>query len=68
MIATTIQQPRSKRYLQANTYHTRPADRARRVARENLADGTANPHLSLAMKLRDIQLNKCNIHLTKIEY
>ena len=35
--------------------------------RDNLADGTANPY-PLAMKPRDIQLNKCDVHLIEIKY
>ena len=43
-------------------YQTRSANYARRVARDRLADGTANPY-PLAMKPRDTQPNKRDIHL-----
>jgi hypothetical protein len=39
----------------------------RRVARDNLADGAANPY-PLAIKPRDIQPNQRDIHLIEIKY
>ena len=43
----------------------RSTNNARRVACDNLADGATNPY-PLAMKPRDIQPNKCDIHLIKL--
>jgi len=66
IIVTPTQQPRPKRNP-TNTYQTRSVNNARRVARDNLADGAANPY-PLAMKPRDIQRNKRDIHLIGIKY
>jgi hypothetical protein len=42
IIVSPTKQPHTKRYL-TNTYQTTSANHARRVARDNLADGAANP-------------------------
>jgi hypothetical protein len=60
------QQPCPKRNP-TNTYQTRSANNARRVARNNLADGVANPY-PLAMKPRDMQPNKHDIYLIETKY
>ena len=57
----------SREKMVTRTYQTRSANNARRVARDNLADGTANPY-PLAMKPRDTQPNKRDIHSIKIKY
>ena len=49
-----------------NTYQTRSAKNARRGACDNLADGAANTY-PLAMKPRDMQPNKRDIHQIKIK-
>jgi hypothetical protein len=46
---------------------TRSANNARRDARDSLTDGASNPY-PLAMKPRDIQPNKRDIHLIGIKY
>ena len=48
-------------------YQTWSANNAITVAHDNLADGAANPY-PLAMKPRDMQPNKHNIHLIIIKY
>ena len=57
IIVTPTQQPCPKQ----NLYQTRSANNARRVARDNLADGTTSLY-PLAMKPRGIQPNKRDIH------
>ena len=66
IIVTPTQQPRPKRNP-TNTYQSRSAINAGRVASDNLADGAANPYPP-AMKPRDIQPNKRDIHLIGIKY
>ena len=56
LIVIPTQQPRPKQ-IPTNTYQTRSANNARRVARDDLADGIANPFF-LLMKPRDIKQNK----------
>ena len=60
IIITLTQQPRPKRNP-TNMYQPRSANNAGRVASDNLADGAANPY-PLAMKPRDIQPNKRDVH------
>ena len=64
IIVAPTQQPRPKQNP-TNTYQTRSANNAKRVARDNLADGAANPYPQ-TIQPRDIQLNKRDIHLIKI--
>jgi hypothetical protein len=45
----------------------RSANNARRFARDNLANGAANPY-PLAMKPRDMQPKKCDVYLIEIKY
>ena len=66
-VVTPTQQPRPKQNP-TNTYQTRSANNARRAARDNLADGASNPYLIMAMKPRDIQPNKRDIHLIEIKH
>jgi len=66
IVSTPNQQLRPKR-IPTNTYQTRSANYARRVAHDNLADGAANPY-PLAMKPRDMQPNKRDIRLIGIKY
>jgi hypothetical protein len=61
IIVNPTQQPRPNQNT-TNSYQTKYANNARIVARDNLADGAANP-CPLTMKPRDIQPNKCDIHL-----
>jgi hypothetical protein len=71
IVTPTQQLPRSKGNLTNKKYKIlsehRSATNARRVAYDNLADGAANP-LPLAMKPRNIQPDKSDIHLIKIKY
>jgi len=54
--------------LLTSTKHlTRSANNIRLVARNNLADSAANPY-PLAMKQRDMQVNKRDEHFIKIKY
>ena len=66
IVSTPNQQLRPKR-IPTNTYQTRSANYARRVAHDNLADGAANPY-PLAMKPRDMQPYNRDIHLIEIKY
>ena len=64
IIVIPTQQPHPK-WNPTHTYQTRPANNARRVARDNLADGPANPY---PLEPRDIQPNKRDTHLIEIHY
>jgi hypothetical protein len=66
IIVTPTQRPRPKRNP-TKMYQTWSANNAITVAHDNLADGAANPY-PLAMKPRDMQPNKHNIHLIIIKY
>jgi len=63
-IITLTQQPHPKRNP-TNMYQTRSANNARKVFCNNLADGAANTY-PLAMKSRDIQPDKRDIHLVEV--
>jgi hypothetical protein len=52
ILVTPTQQPRPKRNP-TNAYQTRSANNPKRVGRDNLANGAANPY-PLAMKPRDV--------------
>jgi LmbE family N-acetylglucosaminyl deacetylase len=65
-ILVTLTQQQHPQHNTTNTYQTRFANNARRVDRNNLADGAANPYPRLWNQ--EIQPIKRNIHFIEIEY